>query len=135
MPRGSSPGRLVPIVLLILGSACIGWGDALHTPRRISGAYGLFHTESGHYKLDGPNKPGTDAGGLVDGTIDSLGWNDTLIVARRLATFRAEGDGWMLVNMRSGQITGPHPDSVRIAVTQTTGIRLISAGSAYQELR
>lgn len=44
--------------------------------------------------------------GVLEGTVTSIGWNDTAIVAYRWSCC-GKGDGFMILNTRSGTIEGP----------------------------
>lgn len=100
--------RALVFALPLICTTCIGAGDTFAPSKALVGPYELFRRESGKYFIGGPGKPATDAGGYVDGTVDSLGWTSERIVVRR-AQPMVGGDpvGWFVIDVRSGKITGP----------------------------
>jgi hypothetical protein len=52
-----------------------------------------------------------DAGGVLRGTVESIGWNERYIVAWRLPMSRSDGEGWMIVNIHAHEIQGPLTDA------------------------
>jgi len=48
-----------------------------------------------------------EGGGVLEGGVEKIGWNDQYIVALRHATFRGDPDGWMKIDVHTKQITGP----------------------------
>nr|WP_315393616.1 hypothetical protein [uncultured Duganella sp.] len=86
----------------------------------MAGCGGATKTLPGDYKLErmrdhktyyllGPAKEATDtaADGIVDGMVMRIGWDDEVIGVERFATFRGDPDGWMVIDIKSGKITGP----------------------------
>jgi hypothetical protein len=46
-------------------------------------------------------------GGVLDGTVETIGWDSSSIIARRHSTFRGDPDGLMVLDIRSGRVSGP----------------------------
>lgn len=46
-------------------------------------------------------------GGLLEGTVKTIGWNGTSIIASRYSTFRGDPDGLMVLDIPSGHLSGP----------------------------
>lgn len=46
-------------------------------------------------------------GGVLEGTVQSIGWNTNVIVASRHATFGGDPDGLMVVDLKSNALSGP----------------------------
>jgi hypothetical protein len=57
------------------------------------------------------HKGSGSGGGLLDGTVQRIGWSQRYIVAKRYSTFRGDPDGWMVIDLQSGEITGPFSDA------------------------
>jgi hypothetical protein len=105
-------GRRLVVALAL--SACIGAGDMFAPEKPLVGQYTLFQRESGAFDIGGPGKPAGDAGGYVDGLVDSVGWSATqLLVWRSKATFDGDGRGWMIVDVVSGRVSGPISSAAR----------------------
>ena len=99
----------------------------------LPGGYGLQQWDSGDlYYLKGPGE--TETGGVLEGTVSQIGWNDQFIVAERHSTFRGDADGWMLVNVRSHQISGPYRESAWRKNPVLSNVRVYKASSAWQTL-
>lgn len=46
-------------------------------------------------------------GGLIHGTVKTIGWSDSVIVASRISTFRGDPDGYMVINLATKKVEGP----------------------------
>ena len=55
--------------------------------------------------------PGTsiNGGGVFDGTVHEIGWNNDWILARVTRLYHGDTNGWYLLNLKTAQITGPIP--------------------------
>jgi hypothetical protein len=79
--------------------------------KKLPGGYTLERWEDGAtYYLWAPNAP-RDGVGVIDGTVVAIGWNDDIIVVKRYASFRGDGDGWMIVNIHTSTLEGPFSDA------------------------
>lgn len=52
--------------------------------------------------------PDADEDGPLDGRVVKIGWNDRYLWAERTATFRADLDGWMIIDTRQHLVLGPY---------------------------
>jgi hypothetical protein len=77
--------------------------------KSLPGNYKLQRWEDNKtYYLLGPSKNESDqGGGLIDGAVIRLAWSGEIIVAERFSTFRGDPDGWMVVEIKTGKISGP----------------------------
>ena len=76
--------------------------------KSLPGSYKLERLgDNKTYYLLGPSQQDGEGGGLIDGTVLRLAWNDVVIGAERLSTFRGDPDGWMIIDIKSGKISGP----------------------------
>lgn len=80
-----------------------------------------------------PNHQAPSGGGILDGTVQSIGWNNKVIVASRQSTFRGDPDGLMIVDLASKKINGPVDKS--IVTKMYPSIRMASASDAWSRLR
>lgn len=69
-----------------------------------------FEDHRSFYLQADPAKP-LEGGGLVDGTILSIGVTDRCVAAQRYASFRGDPDGWMLFDSNSMAPRGPYPEA------------------------
>lgn len=73
-----------------------------------SSGYSLCRNQDGPtvFYLE-PNNQSPSGGGVLEGTVQSIGWSDNVIVARRQSTFRGDVDGLMVVDIASKKVDGP----------------------------
>jgi hypothetical protein len=62
--------------------------------------------ENGKYYVIYPADEPT-GGGVFDGTIEEVGWDQTWIVARVTRLASCDTNGWYALNLKTKQITGP----------------------------
>jgi hypothetical protein len=102
--------------------------------KSLVGPYTLFRTESGNFKLGGPGKPAGDAGGYIDGTVDSLGWTGSrLLVWRGQPTFGGDRAGWMAIDVTRGTVIGPLSSTARAQDSALATIPVRSASAVWQD--
>jgi hypothetical protein len=91
--------------------ACVGACDIIGDTRNLPGGYYLERWQEGdHYTLGGPGHS-SDAGGILVGSIEEIGWNEKYIVAWRNPMLGNERAGWMIVDLRSHAVRGPLTDA------------------------
>ena len=74
----------------------------------LPGGFELQKWEDGTtYYLNDRGKSEQNGGGVIEGTVIRLAWNTDIIAADRYSTFRGDRDGWMIIDTRTKQITGP----------------------------
>lgn len=102
------------------------------TERRVAGDYRLNRWEDGTtYYLVGPG-PAESGGGAIEGTVQRIGWSDSLIVVRRRAM--AGQDGWMIVEVGRGRVRGPLSDAEFQGHSVYARISTYRADSAWRHL-
>jgi hypothetical protein len=62
------------------------------------------------YYVAAPGKP-VNGGGVFDGTVQEIGWNDNWILARVTRLYHGDTNGWYVLNLKTSQITGPFQDA------------------------
>jgi hypothetical protein len=75
--------------------------------RKVAGPYRLeLFDENKKFYLE---KAGVDesAGGCIEGTVEEIGWTNGFIFARRCAIYHGDTNGWMIIEVGKGSITGP----------------------------
>ena len=97
---------LAVVAAAVVQMGCIA--DILGDSRRLPGGYYVecWDRERGHYTLGGPTHS-ADAGGVLKGRLELLGWNDDYIVAWRVPMVAGDGKGWMIVDIRTHAVRGP----------------------------
>jgi hypothetical protein len=73
--------------------------------------YVLCQWEDGktyYLEEDGQESSG---GGVLEGTVEAMGFNQDVVVARRYAIYRGDPDGWMVVRVKGKSVSGPISDS------------------------
>lgn len=102
--------------------------------KALPGGYSLERWEDGvTFYLDAPGER-KDGGGAIDGTVLEMGWNDTLIAAKRHAMFRGDGDGWMVIDIASGSIRGPITDAEFADIARRAKLTVLPARQAWERL-
>jgi hypothetical protein len=100
----------------------------------MSHGYGLERWNENRelYYLRGPNeKPG---GGVLEGTVIEIGWNDRFIVANRHANFGGDPSGWMVVDTQTHAISGPYPKPIWQSQRELRGIVTFPAQETWSRL-
>lgn len=121
---------LLAVVLLV---SVIGCSDTKSLP----GHYKLERWEDGTtYYLLGPLKlsEGHSGGGVIDGVLARIAWDDEIIAAERHAIFRGDLDGWMIIDIKSGKISGPVSNPEFDAIRIKHHLEVKEAREAWEEL-
>jgi hypothetical protein len=102
--------------------------------RTILGKYSLNQWEDeATYYLVAPGA--NDGGGVIEGTVQQLGWNRDIILAERLSTFRGDPDGWMVIEVAKHKVTGPFTTEQIKSNPTYAGIKIFSAAEAWKKLK
>ena len=100
---------LVIASLVIVGLVAVRFFDPLS--RRLAGGYRLnLFSESGEYYVDEPGVRLTRGGGVFDGTVEKVGWSDTLILARVTRIWGGDPNGWYVLDVETKIVRGPLTD-------------------------
>ena len=95
-------------IILILGS-CLLFGCNQST-RKLINNYSLERfNENGMYYL--VTHEDLSGGGVFDGTIQEIGWNQDWILARVTRLYHGDTNGWYALNLKTKQIIGPIRES------------------------
>ena len=85
--------------------------------------------ETYYLEDDGQESSG---GGVIEGTVKAIGFNQDVVVARRYAISRGDPDGWMVVRVKEKSVSGPISDSEVMA--QFPGMKFKSAKDEWRSL-
>jgi hypothetical protein len=125
-----------PIVLLLttaLLAGCVDQDPLGLSSRGITNGYELERFEGTLYYL--VDETGLENGsGVLDGSVERLGWNDRYIVAWRRADSGGDPNGWMVVDAQERNVSGPISDAELAARPELRGIRPVLAHEAWARL-
>jgi len=97
---------IIYLFIVLFFSSCLFDGGS---KREVVGSYYLHRWEGGSpfYIVDGWGEP--DGGGLIEGSVQRIGWNRDYIFAKRKSTFGGD-TGWMIIDVSENEIMGPFTD-------------------------
>ena len=61
-----------------------------------------------YYVIDLKDTPG---GGVFDGTVDQIGWNQNWILARVTRLYHGDTNGWYVLDVKTKRVIGPIQES------------------------
>ncbi len=123
---------LLSYITFSLIGGCFPFGER---ERKVAGKYRLVQWEDGktyYIHAEGQNKPG---GGLIEGTIKRIGWDERYIIVWRYSNFRGDPDGWMIIDHQQHTISGPFSDTELSKRPQMAGISTMEPAVAWEKLR
>lgn len=104
--------------------------------RTIKGAFRLEQWEDGetYYLHRRSQDDSASGGGIIEGTVRRLGWNNRFILVDRHSNYRGDPDGWMIIDVRSEKIIGPFTDAELRARSEASGIQTYRINEAWKKL-
>jgi hypothetical protein len=126
-----SPLILAAAACAVLVSGCFWFGNE---DRRILGSYRLEQWEDGATYYLVKRGAADSGGGVIEGTVIEIGWNDRYILVNRHANARSDSDGWMYIDSESGKLVGPDPKLNIRSRPEILGIQVYSAKVAWGKL-
>ena len=123
--------RVLTAFVLLLGVA--GCSDTKSLP----GKFQLERWEDNKsFYLLGPSilPDHAQGGGAIGGLLIRLAWNEDIIAAERFATFRGDPDGWMIIDVKSGSISGPVSTAQFDAIRGSYHLEVKTATEAWNAL-
>lgn len=109
----------------LLNSDCRSIGSSGYSLCRDQNGSVVFYVE--------PTGRAPSGGGILDGTVQWIGWNDRVIIADRKAIFGGDPDGLMVLDLASKNVAGPFDrDSV---AQKYPSIKLSEPADAWEILR
>ena len=117
--------------------ACMGACDLFVPTKPVRGGYVLMREEGGLYLLsDGRSNIGS--GGVLHGIVQEIGWNEHYIVGSRFAMSSNVRSGWMIINVKTGEIRGPYTAAefaeVRRCDPSLLSIKILPVHDAWNQL-
>jgi hypothetical protein len=123
---------VIALVLALVGCDQDPFGNSY---RGIAGPYYLLRWEDGKtFYITSSRAAENIGGGVVGGTVDPIGWSGDRILAKRIAMFRGDGDGWMLIDVKQQTVRGPFSDAQLSTLVEAKGIRPLAAATAWNKL-
>jgi hypothetical protein len=118
-------------LLFLLAGVLVGCGRG----RAIVGGYRLEQFENNNFYLHKDGVDDTKIGGsILEGIVLRLGWSEQFIVAERQAFYQGDPNGWMIVDVRSGAISGPFRETELRTRSDVHGIQIFSVNEAWKKL-
>jgi hypothetical protein len=128
------PARLLAATLAVACAvACGGWDPLELSKRPLPGGYTLERIESNYFLTDAMHPP--EVGGVIEGVVLNIGWNDQLLLAECHFLFRAEPDAIMIIDLNTGKIDGPVSREELARHPELTEIKMLDAAAAWASLR
>lgn len=106
--------------------------------RKIGGSYYLHRWEDGktyYIEQKADDSKQDQGGGIINGTVEKVGWNADYIIVLRKSTYGGDTNGWMFINIKTAEIRGPFDQEAIERVTAMGGIKFLEPEKAWQELR
>jgi hypothetical protein len=126
--------RIPLLTLFCAALLCSGCFPGGGKERKLAGDFLLEQWEDGttyYLRRRGHDSQG---GGIIEGTVVRIGWSSRYILAQRYSIFRGDPDGWMIIDVQSGSITGPFTDAQLQARPEASGITTLPVAEAWRRL-
>jgi hypothetical protein len=108
---------------------------ACGSTKRLPGGYELERWEDGTtFYLNAPGNNTRSGGGAIEGTVQRIAWNKEIIAAERYATFRGDPDGWMIINVKTKDMTGPLSETQFSELRSKSNLQVKTAVEAWSGL-
>ena len=122
-------GSLVLVFIAIL-FVFGGW------ERKVVGKYRLeqFEDFKTYYLHKAGQDDSAEGGSIIGGIVLRIGWSSRYIVAERHSIYRGDPDGWMIIDVESGKISGPFTETAFQARPESKGIQIYEASEAWKRL-
>jgi len=123
----------LPLLLLcVVASLLTGCGNE----RTVAGAFRLELFEDGttYYLHKHGQDDSSKGGSVIEGTVLRLGWSSRFIVAERHSIYRGDPDGWMIIDVQSGAMSGPFTATELRTHPETQGIQIYEVREAWKRL-
>jgi hypothetical protein len=103
---------------------------------RIVGDYRLEQFEDGqtYYLHKAGQDDSTQGGSIIGGIVLRIGWSSRYILAERHSIYRGDPDGWMIIDVQTGKISGPFTESDFRSRPESKGIKIYDVSEAWKIL-
>jgi hypothetical protein len=128
------PVRTLLVTFLCFTFAgCFPWGG---NRRTIAGDFRLEQSEDGtsFYLHKRGRDDSAEGGSIIGGTVVGLGWSSRYILAQRHSIFRGDPDGWMIIDVQAGAITGPFTEAELQSRAEVRDIKTYPVTEAWSKL-
>ena len=125
--------RLLTFILMLSLFAVVAGCEQQHT---IAGDYRLEQFKDGQtfYLHKRGHDDSADGGSIIGGIVLQLGWSSRFIVAERHSIYRGDPDGWMIIDVKTGAMTGPFTESELRKRSEVSGIQIYEVSEAWKRL-
>jgi hypothetical protein len=125
-------------ILTLFGAAllCSGCFPGGGKERKLAGDFRLERWEDGttYYLHRRGHDDSKEGGSIIGGTVVRIGWSSRYILAQRYSIFRGDPDGWMIIDVQSGSMTGPFTDAQFQTRPEPAGITTLPVAEAWRRL-
>lgn len=124
--------RLAIPLLCLVALLVTGCGNE----RTVAGAFRLELFEDGttYYLHKRGQDDSSQGGSIIGGIVLRLGWSSRYIVAERHSIYRGDPDGWMIIDVQSGAMSGPFTETEFRARPEAQGIQVYQVSEAWKKL-
>ena len=121
------------IVLLLLVATVFTLGGL---ERTVVGDYRLeqFKDFKTYYLHRRGQDESPQGGSFIGGIVLRIGWSSRYIVAQRHSFYGGDPDGWMIINVKTGIVTGPYTEIDLKARQESQGIQIYGVEEAWRRL-
>lgn len=128
--------RISLLTILCAVLLCAGCFPGGGKQRKLPGGFRLEQWEDGttYYLHRRGHDDSKEGGSIIGGTVVRIGWSTRYILAQRYSIFRGDRDGWMIIDVQSGSITGPFTDAQLQTRPEATGITTFPVAEAWRRL-
>jgi hypothetical protein len=125
--------RLFAFILMLTLLGVLSGCKQQHT---IAGDYQLEQFEDGktYYLHKSGHNDSAEGGSIIGGTVLQLGWSDKFILAQRHSIYRGDPDGWMIIDIQTGMMTGPFTETDLRKHSEAQGIQIYEINEAWKKL-
>ena len=104
--------------------------------KALSGAYCLRRWESGAFYIDTSqsNSNPSFGGGVAGGIVQRVGWNNAYLIAYRQPIMSDERAGWIIIDVKSGRVTGPYSEDYGVHFAMRNDIQVKTSEEAWKTI-
>lgn len=124
---------LISTALLFVAIATAGCDQQ----RKVAGDYRLEQWEDGqtYYLHKRGHDDSSEGGSIIGGTVLRIGWTSRCIVAERHSIYRGDADGWMIIDVQNGTMSGSFSEADVRSRLEAQGIQIYEVREAWKQLR
>ena len=121
------------LVLVLIAAALFKFGGL---ERTVVGDYRLeqFKDFKTYYLHREGQDDSLEGGSFIGGIVLRIGWSSRYIVAERHSFYPGDPDGWMVIDVKTGNLTGPFTEAEFKARQESQGIQIYGASEAWKKL-